>query len=96
MAEDGFTVIRTPKRLDMTTAGKLEEELLAAAAKAGARIELDMTDTNYINSVSLRALLKAQKKINAGRGTMILTNVSDQVREVFDVTGFSGVLKFEE
>ena len=88
--------IKTEKRLDITHAPAFEKELKQLLDAGEKEIDIDMTDTVYISSVTLRALLKAQKRINAIGGSMIIKNVSDTVMEVFDVTGFSGILSFEE
>jgi len=69
-------------------------------AEAGADVALvdviDMTETEYISSVGLRAFLSMQKKVNANNGKMLIRNVQDGVREVFDITGFSGLLTVEK
>jgi len=44
----------------------------------------------------LRALLSAQKQLNKLSGSMVLKGVSEAVREIFDVTGFSGFLTIED
>jgi anti-sigma B factor antagonist/stage II sporulation protein AA (anti-sigma F factor antagonist) len=89
-------IVKTEKRLDIAHASALEQALEAALSVEQADITVDMADTVYISSVALRALLKAQKKVNAQGRNMVLVNVSSSVMEVFDVTGFSGILNFEE
>lgn len=88
--------IRTEKRLDITHAPAFEKELKELLDAGEKEIYIDMTDTVYLSSVTLRILLKAQKRINAIGGSMLLKNVSEPVMEVFDVTGFSGILNFED
>ena len=48
----------------------------------------------YISSAGLRVLLSAQKIMNK-QGTMVVTNANDDVKEIFDVTGFSDILSIE-
>ena len=55
-----------------------------------------MSETGYISSVGLRALLAMQKKVNAAGGLMLIRGANEQVREIFDVTGFSGFLTLED
>ena len=54
----------------------------------------DFTELEYISSAGLRVLLSAQKTMNV-KGSMTVRNVSDEIREIFDVTGFSDILTIE-
>jgi anti-sigma B factor antagonist len=53
-----------------------------------------MTKLEYISSAGLRVLLSAQKTMNA-QGSMVVKNVSEEVNEIFEVTGFSDILTIE-
>ena len=80
-------------RLDTLTAPQLEEELKADMENATELI-LDLADLEYVSSAALRVLLSAQKTMNT-KGSMVLKNVSEEIREIFDVTGFSDILTIE-
>ena len=80
-------------RLDTTTAPMLESELKTALEGVEA-LHLDMENLQYISSAGLRVLLSTQKVMNK-QGSMVLHNVSDDVRDIFDVTGFSDILTIE-
>ena len=80
-------------RLDTQTAPELEKEIdgIISGLK---ELTLDMTGLEYVSSAGLRVILKAQKMMNA-QGSMKLTGVSDNVMEVFDITGFLDILTIE-
>ena len=80
-------------RLDTTTAPMLESEL-RSSLDGVENLILDMTSLQYISSAGLRVLLSAQKIMNR-QGSMVVKNVSDDVREIFEVTGFSDILTIE-
>ncbi len=86
-------VIALEGRLDTTTAPELEAEL-KTCLDGVTDLTLDMTNLDYISSAGLRVLLTAHKAMMK-RGQMKVTNASDIVREVFDVTGFSDILTIE-
>lgn len=80
-------------RLDTTTAPELNSfftEHLSHVTK----VVLDLEKLMYISSAGLRVLLSAHKKMS-GVGTFTLTNVSDAVMEVFEITGFSDILTIQ-
>ncbi len=80
-------------RLDTTTAPMLEEELKASFDGVEA-LTFDLAKLEYISSAGLRVLLSAQKTMNK-QGSMVVKNVSDEVNEIFDVTGFADILTIE-
>ncbi len=80
-------------RLDTTTAPQLEEEL-KSSFEGVEKLELDFAKLEYISSAGLRVLLSAQKVMNK-QGTMVIKNVSDEISEIFEVTGFSDILTIE-
>lgn len=48
----------------------------------------------YISSAGLRVILKAQK-VMYSQGSMKLIGVSDEGKEIFEITGFDNFLKIE-
>ena len=80
-------------RLDTTTATKLEEEL-RGSVDGVSRLVFDLAKLEYISSAGLRVLLAMQKLMNQ-QGEMVLQNVNEAVMEVFEVTGFSDILRIE-
>ena len=80
-------------RLDTTTAPKLEEEL-RGSVDGITRLVFDVEKLEYISSAGLRVLLAMQKLMNR-LGVMLLRNVNEAVMEVFEVTGFSDILRIE-
>ncbi len=77
-------------RLDTTTAPQLEQELSASLDDV-TELELDFRELEYLSSAGLRVLLGAQKRMNQ-QGSMVVRNVNQVIMEVFDITGFSGIL----
>ncbi|MBR0464456.1 MAG: STAS domain-containing protein [Clostridia bacterium] len=80
-------------RLDTTTAPSLETKLTQSLGGVSSLV-FDMAALSYISSAGLRVLLSAQKTMNK-QGDMVLRNVSDDVKEIFEVTGFTDILTIE-
>lgn len=83
-------VIALDGRLDTTTAPQLEESV-KESIEGVKELCFDMEKLAYISSAGLRVLLSAQKIMNK-QGTMTVKNVSEEVKEIFEVTGFSDIL----
>jgi len=78
-------------RLDTVTSPKLQETLMAELLTS-ASIELDFAEVDYVSSAGLRVLLLGEKNAKSSGKSMTLKNVSAEVQEVFEITGFSGIL----
>ena len=88
---DGSTlVVGLEGRLDTSTAPELEESL-KDALDGVSELTLDLNGLEYISSAGLRVLLSTQKVMNK-QGSMVIANASEEVKEIFDVTGFSDIL----
>ncbi len=89
-------IYEAPKRVDTTTAPAVEAQLKEILEQGTTELAIDMAGTTYISSVGLRVLLSAQKTMNKRQGSMVIRHVCPQVKEVFDLTGFSGFLRIED
>ena len=87
------TTIEIVGRLDTTTAPDLDKTINEDITDAK-NLVLDFKALEYISSAGLRVLLGAQKKMQK-IGTMKLTNVREEVMEVFEMTGFADILTIE-
>lgn len=81
-------------RLDAVTALQLDKDLTAALNGVD-DLTVDLADLEYISSAGLRMLLKTQKRMDK-QGAMRIRNIRENVREVLDMTGFSGFLTLAE
>ena len=80
-------------RLDTSTSPKLEKELEQCISDVQ-KLILDFADLEYISSAGLRVILQAQKTMNK-QGEMIIKNVNEIIKEIFEVTGFIDILTIE-
>ena len=84
------TTLKIEGRLDTTTAPELENAI-NGDGDALKNLVLDFEKVNYISSAGLRVLLTAQKKMNV-QGSMELINVSEDVMDILEMTGFADIL----
>ncbi|MDR3090840.1 MAG: STAS domain-containing protein [Clostridiales bacterium] len=87
-------VLSLAGRIDTTTALELQPEL-EQAIDENKKVALDFAEAAYVSSAGLRVILAGEKRAKARGSVMTLINVSKDIMEVFDMTGFTDILKFE-
>ena len=84
-------------RLDTNTSPQLDAEL--DGLDNVTKLIMDMEGLNYISSAGLRVLLRAQGVMDKKKGTnkegMVVKNLRPEVKDIFDLTGFSEILACE-
>jgi anti-sigma B factor antagonist len=78
-------------RLDTTTAKAFEAKILAQIEAGDRRFIIDLAQLDYISSAGLRVLVLAGKRLDSGKGKIVLCSLKNPVREVFDIVGFSSI-----
>ena len=74
-------------KIDSTNAPEFEKEIMAAQPA-----EIDASQLEYISSAGLRVLLKLSKTV----GDVTVVNVSPEIYQIFDVTGFTTILNVKK
>jgi anti-sigma B factor antagonist len=81
-------------RIDTATSGVLQSELLPTFADFK-KIVLNLSKVNYVSSAGLRVLLAAQKESQHRNVDFEITGVIAEVKEIFDMTGFTKILNIK-
>ncbi|MBO7510575.1 MAG: STAS domain-containing protein [Bacteroidales bacterium] len=86
-------LVQIKGRVDTTNAAQFQEDLTFIMQGDMKDIELDCSGLEYTSSQGLRVFLMLQKAVQGRGGKMVLTHMQTQVKEVFDITGFSNIIK---
>jgi anti-anti-sigma factor len=89
---NGVLHIRLSGRLDSLSAPELEERLRDAAVGHVRRFLLDLSDLDYVSSAGLRVFLAFAKLVRRAGGQLAFCGLKDEVRQVFELTGFTDIL----
>lgn len=92
--ENGASIMKIVGRLDTMTSPDLERAV-TPLIDLGATIIFDCEQMEYISSSGLRVVLSTHKNLAAVGGNFIVRNLNREVRSVFDITGFSRLLRIE-
>jgi anti-anti-sigma factor len=77
-------------RLDTITAPELLQKFNETTGDSINKITVDLTETEYISSAGLRVMLIMCKSLKEKREFSVI-NYSKELKEIFDVTGFSEI-----
>lgn len=81
-------------RIDTNTSPQFQQAILNTFQK-DSNVVIDFLNVPYISSAGLRALLIGQKTATSKGGTMKLTNVGENVKDVLAMSGFDTILTLE-
>lgn len=89
--QDDTLTIFLEGRIDSNNAAETESQLMNAISEnpSATEIQIDAENLTYISSAGLRVLLKARKKAGS---TLPVLNVSNEIYDIFSVTGFTELL----
>ena len=93
---DGLQTIITVKgRLDTVSAPVFEKAIIPVVDGEMKDTVVDCTELDYISSSGLRQFLTLQKTANAKQVKLILRGMKNEIKEIFDMTGFTNLFIFE-
>ena len=90
---DSAMTIKVIGRLDSVTSPQLEE-ITSKELEGITDLTFDFSELEYISSAGLRVILISQKTMN-NQGKMRVTGINQEVRDIFEVTGFVDIIDVE-
>lgn len=87
----GTCVVTAKGRLDGGASAGFAEQIGGLITAQNPKLLIDFSGVDFVTSAGLRAVLLLVKKVKAAGGTFALCGVQDSVREVLDITGFTGM-----
>lgn len=89
--QDGVQVVALSGELDLRAVGELEAAL--ATAGEDARVCLDLTALEFIDSTGLATVIRAHQALTGGGGAFaVVCNEAGTVRRTFQTTGLMALL----
>jgi len=90
---DQCVIIGITGRLDTTNYSILEKKLMDLIDTHQDRILVDCSKMDYVSSSGLRILLMALKKITMVKGKFVLCGLQENIREIFEISGFTNIFE---
>jgi anti-sigma B factor antagonist len=91
-----FTVVTVGGSVDAVTTARLAETLEAELEAGRHDLVADLSGVDYMSSAGLRAVLATVKRARAEGGDLRLAAVQPAVFKVFELSGFTSIVRFFE
>lgn len=92
---DGKWIATLVGEMDSAAAAEVEESLSPLFKSEGKDVVIDCAGLEYIASSGLRILLSILKAAKAAGSRVVLRSVSNDIMDVFKLTGFVNIFEFE-
>ncbi len=89
-----ITLITVKGSLDTNTISEFDKNFQIALRDHQYKLVVDLKDANYISSAGWGLFVSEIKRIRGENGDLVLSGMSPDVLEVFDLLQFSTILKF--
>ncbi|MCC7076509.1 MAG: STAS domain-containing protein [Acidimicrobiia bacterium] len=89
-AERGeYTVVSVGGEIDVYTAPVLRERLTEVLDRGVAKIVVDLSQVQFLDSTGLGVLVVAMRRVEAADGSMVVVCDRPHILKVFEITGLS-------
>ena len=89
--KDGIMELTISGRLDAVSAVEADKDFNSIVDDGHEKLLINLTTLDYISSAGLRVLLVVAKRIQQSKGKVVLCSLSENVNEVFEISGFSSI-----
>jgi anti-sigma B factor antagonist len=88
------TVVLTGE-IDISTAGRVREALIAVSNGGENKVVVDMTNVTFMDSTGLAALVGPLKRFRSMNGEIVLRSPTRGVQKVLEISGLTRVFSIE-
>jgi anti-anti-sigma factor len=94
-SRDGVAIVSPRGRIDTTTSGAVEDTIRHVVDGGVRNLIVDLSGVEYISSAGLRVFLVLAKRMRDLRGKLVLSGMTEPVRQVFQLAGFMALFLVE-
>ena len=78
--------------LNSENSAQVEADILRGLDQGCNQLLIDLSALTYISSAGLRVALVVAKRLKQSAGTLVLCGLQNQIRQVFEISGFLNFL----
>ncbi len=91
-----FELIEVGGEVDVYTAPKLREAIVAAVDRGHHRLIIDVQKVDFLDSTGLGVLVGALKRVRADGGSLDIVCTQERILKIFEITGLDKVFGLHE
>jgi anti-sigma B factor antagonist len=95
VSSGGEVIVTVHGEIDISTASQLWEHLAEAIPRATHRLVLDLSDTDFIDSIGLGVFVRAFKRLRSQGAEFVLRFPHPTARRILTITGLDRVMTIE-
>ena len=88
---DESYVISLAGEVDLYTAPEFKQQLLEVIGQGGKEVDVDFTNTTFIDSTTLGVLVGGVKRLRSSEGQLSLVCNDRNITKIFEITGLDRV-----
>lgn len=81
-------------RMDSINTHLFEQKIIQLISKENNSFIFNCANLEYISSTGMRSFLMVIRKLNEVGGKLVLTSLQENVKEVFELSGFASIFEF--
>ena len=89
--EGDFEIIEVGGEIDVYTAPKLREAIVAAVDAGHTHLIIDVQKVDFLDSTGLGVLVGALKRVRADGGSLDIVCTQERILKIFEITGLDKV-----
>jgi anti-sigma B factor antagonist len=90
--KDDILVLKPEGRIDSGTSGEFEASVFKFIDNGEKKLVFDFAGIDFVSSAGLRSFLIFAKRLKKKEGRLALYSMNENIREIFEMTGFTGII----
>ena len=91
--EKDIIIIYPKGSIDSKTTGTIQNRIMENISDS-TKVAMVFSDVDFVSSAGLRLLLMMYRQVKSKNGSVVLVDVSDEIQEVMEMTGFIKFFNF--
>ncbi|HET7626920.1 MAG TPA: STAS domain-containing protein [Bacillales bacterium] len=92
---NGIHLLQVSGEIDAYTAPQFREQLLPLTEIPGAKIKVDLSGVQYLDSTGLGIFVAGFKSAKQNDGLIEISGMTSRVQRLFDITGLADVFQID-